>query len=246
MRVNFWKSGPIKAARRKGLACAVACATALALTSLTTATTGTASAASGSPADYTVASFSFETHSGVAAVITSFDGGLCPVPPSESLFCPAPRLVFPGFTTSGTTIWTDANSPNFQTIVDELTNGESDVMSWDLIARAGSTDVAESATSGTERDFLDGQVGPSGVDLAGYTIDRIGLRADEVLLDSPGSDPNHNGIWTDFVFRGTFLFEGRIASADACKNGGWQSLHGPDGTSFHNQGQCIRLVRTGK
>lgn len=207
-----------------------------ALLSLIGATTGTASAASGSPADYTVASFSVETDGGVAAVVTSFDGGLCPLPPSESFSCPAPMLVFPELTTSGTTIWTDAGSPNFQTLVNELTNGESDVMSSDLLAKAGSTVAVTSVTSSSERDFLDGQVGPSGVDLAGYTIDRIGLRADEVSL-------NYEGTFTDFVFRGTFLFKGRIASADVCKNGGWRSLHGPGGSSFENQGQCVSLVK---
>lgn len=35
------------------------------------------------------------------------------------------------------------------------------------------------------------------------------------------------------------------ASTDECKNGGWQNVTRPDGTSFKNQGQCIKYVNTG-
>lgn len=46
----------------------------------------------------------------------------------------------------------------------------------------------------------------------------------------------------------TYDFEPyRVASsADACKNGGWETLRRADGSSFRNQGQCIRYVNTGK
>jgi len=201
------------------------------------ATTGAASTG-----DYTVASFSLEASAGVPALINSFDGVLCLPPPQESCFSGVPELIFPGLTHSGTTIWTDTSSPNFAVIVNELTNGEPGLISWSL--EAPITGVGVGIVAVTERDLLGDQVGPSGVDLAGYTIDRIGLRADSLSFDSPGSDPNGDGIWTDFAVRATFLFEGRIASEDVCKNGGWRSLHSPDGR-FHNQGQCIRLFNSG-
>lgn len=36
------------------------------------------------------------------------------------------------------------------------------------------------------------------------------------------------------------------ATKDDCKNGGWQTLHRADGSTFTNQGQCIRYVNTGR
>lgn len=36
------------------------------------------------------------------------------------------------------------------------------------------------------------------------------------------------------------------ANKDACKNGGWQTHAPADGTTFKNQGDCIRYVNTGK
>jgi hypothetical protein len=36
------------------------------------------------------------------------------------------------------------------------------------------------------------------------------------------------------------------ANVNACKNGGWQQLTRPDGTTFENQGDCIQYVNTGK
>jgi hypothetical protein len=223
---------------------AVAAVGALGLLGLLSATASTARASVKPPPDYVVASISFEANFGVPVVFTSVDGALCLPPALESCFVGVPLLVFSSLTTSGTTIWTDPSRPNFDAIVGELTDGDSGLMSWALIAPmgvAGASIVAQS-----ERDLFDDQVGPSGVDLAGYRIDRIGLRVDSISFDSPGTNPNGDGIWTSFAFEGAFLFEGRIASKEACKGGGWQSLHGPGGRRFENQGQCIQLVNTGK
>jgi hypothetical protein len=214
-----------------------AAAVAIALLTVIGATTGTARAAAGSESDYTVASFSIESHAGLGALITSWNGVLCLVPPEESCFSGLPELVFPGLTSSGMTVWTDPSSPNFTAIVDELTNGHPGLLSWSI--EAPITGVGAGIGAVSERDLLDDQVGPSGVDLAGYRIDRIGLRADTVTFEYPG------GVFTNYVFRGTFLFEGGIATKDVCKSGGWRSLHGPGGSNLDNQGQCIGLVNTG-
>jgi hypothetical protein len=48
-----------------------------------------------------------------------------------------------------------------------------------------------------------------GVDLAGLVISRIGFRLDEFASHTPGSDPNHDGVWTDFTFGATLILEGR-------------------------------------
>jgi hypothetical protein len=246
MRVNVWKSGPIIAARRGVLACAVAGASALAPGAFTTATTGTARASSNAPADYVVASFPVdEGTGGTAAVFPYMQAELClPPPPAPIGFEPCdflPNLLISPLVATGT-IWTDGSDPYFNNIVSEITNGVSGLIEAEDRA---STGVFRSVYGRSEPQFFDDQVGPSGVDLAGYTIDRIGFRVDAITIDSPGSDPNGDGIWTDFSLRGAFVFEGRIASVGACKNGGWRSLHGPGGSSFKNEGQCIRLVNTG-
>jgi hypothetical protein len=138
-----------------------------------------------------------------------------------------------------TTVWLDPGALNFAEVAGRLTNGNLDqVQYW-------STTVPASAGAGTiltELALLDGQVGPSGVDLAGYTIDRIGLRFDSVLLSTPPGNPGE----TDWNLSATLLFEGVITSTDGCKQGGWRSLHGPDDRAFKNQGDCIQFVNTGK
>jgi hypothetical protein len=66
---------------------------------------------------------------------------------------------------------------------------------------------------------------------AGFTGQLDGFRI--VLMD--GSVANIN--FEPFVV---------AASKDACKNGGWMTLHRADGSSFNNQGDCIQYVNTGK
>jgi hypothetical protein len=247
MPVNFWKSGSIKAARRGLLACAVAAASALALAAFTTATTGTARASSKAPADYVVASLPVdEGHGGMQEVFTFLEAKVClPAPPSPLGFmgCNSlPSLVISPLVVSGT-VWTDGSTPYFQNIVNAITNGvsgyieasETDPIGFDQFIHAGS-----------EPQFFGAQVGPSGVDLAGYAIHRIGFRVDSISIESPGTDPNGDRNWTDFSLSGAFIFEGTIASSAACMNGGWETLHGPGGKSFINQGQCVQFVNTGK
>ncbi|MDP9223294.1 MAG: hypothetical protein M3P18_05475 [Actinomycetota bacterium] len=248
MRVNFWNSVPMKAERRGLLARAVAAAGALVLVAFTMATTGTARASSKAPADYIVASLPIVdvAPGGISTVFTYLKGELCLPPPPSPIGTETcdrlPMLLLSPIAVSGTTVWTDSSSPYFNDIVSEITNGLPRQIMWEVTEPGGSFRVFSAAS---ERSFLDGQVGPTGVDLAGYTIDRIGFRVDEVTLDSPGRDPNGDGIWTDFALRGAFVFEGRIASREACMRGGWQSLHGPGGISFTNLGRCIGLVNTG-
>jgi hypothetical protein len=209
----------------------------------TTSALGPASASTRSQSDYTVASFSIDDGGGAPELFNFVKVGLCLPPLTETCFTEeegGPTLIFSPIDASGMTIWTDAATPNFNVIVNGLTDGVTELVGW----TTGPPDVFITGASSFEPDLFGDQVGPSGVDLAGYRIDRIGFRVDSFSLASPGTDPNGDGIWTDWTLNGTFLFEGRIASTDACKNGGWQSLHGPGGSSFENQGQCIRFVNT--
>jgi hypothetical protein len=135
----------------------------------------------------------------------------------------------------GLTFWKDSSDPNFATFVQFITNGLPDV-------------IARSIPAGTHADleptFLGAQVGPNGIDLAGYDIRQIGFRVDGLSLVSPGQDPNGDGIWTDISVEGVFLFAG--AGKDDCKGGGWMRLKRLDGSAFKDQGDCIQYGETGK
>jgi hypothetical protein len=211
---------------------------------LAVAPTGTATASPPQPSNYVVASIPVDEGAGFPVLFTHLDGRLClpPLPPLIGLCSDLPSLLFSPIASSGT-IWTDASSPNFGLIVNELTNGTLGGFGWEITHPGCCGGLAN---NDGEAVLLGDQVGPSGVDLAGYTVERIGFRVDSVTFDSPGEDGNGDGIWTDFRLRGAFVFEGRIASMQACMAGGWQHLHGPEGSSFSNQGQCIRLVAAGK
>lgn len=45
-------------------------------------------------------------------------------------------------------------------------------------------------------------------DFAGYEISSFALRIDELRLDSPGRDPNGDGMWTDYTLRSTLTMTG--------------------------------------
>jgi hypothetical protein len=140
---------------------------------------------------------------------------------------------------AGTTIWADADNPAFETFVAYITNGTPDSLAQFLQLGAGVGGVGVS-----EADFFSRQAGPSGVDLYGYVIHAIGFKVDEASFDSPGSDPNGNGIWTDVTIRGRFLFVGTIAR-EGCKGEGWRILRDPDGAHFKNQGDRVAFANPG-
>jgi hypothetical protein len=197
---------------------------------------------------YVVAEVPFKTDTaGTHALATEVDVLLCTsATVDEFETCqlpgPLPQLAFSVDRASvGTTVWTDASSPNFGGIVGSLTNGRPE-----FIWRFAQVPFVSVGNVSPEQSFFAGQVGPSGVDLFGYAIRRVGFRVDALTLDSPGRDLQGDGIWTDFAVTGAFIFEGTIANSDACKNGGWQSLHGPGGTPFQNQGNCIQFANSVK
>ena len=169
MQVNFWKSGPINAAHRGLVACAVAGASALALAAFTTATTGTARASSNAPADYVVASFPVDLgRGGIQAVFTHLEAKVClPPPPSEFGFQDCnhlPSLVISPLTVGGTVVWTDGSTPYFDNIVSAITNG---VSGYIEAAETDPIGFVQFIDAGSEPQFFGAQVGPSGVDLAG-------------------------------------------------------------------------------
>jgi hypothetical protein len=108
----------------------------------------------------------------------------------------------------GTTVFKDATSPGFDFVVGNFTNGVVDEVSEDNEpVTGGGGDHGE-----PEPLWLGPDVGPNGIDLQGFRIDRIGLRIDTLTFTSPGRNPNGDGLWTDTTISGAFLFEGACAT----------------------------------
>jgi hypothetical protein len=217
-------------------------AATIAVATFATAVGSGHAAAPVSPA-YTVASFPVEAAFGGTTLTTSLIMQFClPQPPPTVGACTdgnVPSLVLSPIATSDSILWADTADPDFATITAALTDGSNGWLGWLLQSPPALNRLGQRYT---ESDFFGNQVGPSRVDLAGYTIDRIGFRVDEVNFDSPGANLNGDGIWTDISLRGALVFEGTIASKQSCMNGGWRSLHDPSGDGFHNQGECIRFA----
>src|ERR1051325_11049531 len=48
----------------------------------------------------------------------------------------------------------------------------------------------------------------NGIDLTGFSIERIDMTINQLSISSPGRDLNHNGIWTDYSVQATLSFIG--------------------------------------
>lgn len=96
----------------------------------------------------------------------------------------------PDFTT------TFLSGATFDALVQILTNGQDDSLSWFM------TNYAGGVSSGTlESFFFAGSTNLlNGIDFAGSTIDRIDFSIFNESA-SPGDDPNGDGVWTDWNFR---------------------------------------------
>ena len=203
-----------------------------------------AAAVPGQEAPYVIAEIPYQPgEGGTGAISTELNLYVCyPGPGPTPSLCPVlPTLVFLVQPDSvRTIIWTDATTAGFSEIVGQMTDGVLEPIETSF--KIGPLPLPETGGGGhvsPETHFFTDQAGPSGVDLFGYTIDRVGLRVDAVIFDT-----NPNG--TFFHLTASLLFEGTITSKESCKNGGWQTLHGPDGRTFRNQGDCIQFVNTGK
>lgn len=59
-------------------------------------------------------------------------------------------------------------------------------------------------------------------------------------------DPVGPCNWTGYQPSVKFFAANPPVNANACKNGGWQTLTRLDGTTFRNQGDCVSYVNTGR
>jgi hypothetical protein len=97
------------------------------------------------------------------------------------------------------------SGPAFKNAVTFLTDGHNGWVAIEVMSDSGGC-----ASRKSELSFLT-QKPPGGsdrVDFAGYEVHAIELRLDEVDIESPGSDPNGDGLWTDFTLRGELVFYG--------------------------------------
>lgn len=91
----------------------------------------------------------------------------------------------------GTTIYRDATDPKFAAFVANLTNGIDDWLVSDGVIYSGER----------ESNVFGGVAGGNGIDLAGFSVARIGVRVDTLSIVSPRPD------WTDVEATLTMVFE---------------------------------------
>ena len=158
--------------------------------------------------NYVLVNLPFSRGAGTHAIITSTQAVMCGGDPEG---CNSNnRVTFGPITaaSTGTTIWRDTSSPNFDNLVALLTNGVNDKFS---------VMVANSGNFGFETTVLGSHVGPNGIDLRGFIIDRIGYRVDGATFVTPGSNPVGDGIWTDYSVQGAYIIEGTCATLPVIK-----------------------------
>lgn len=85
---------------------------------------------------------------------------------------------------------TPGNSSNFAQIETLLTNGESDLISFGLSGNRG----LSSAVGGFESSFTLNDA----TDFKGFDLRSLTVTVDSLEVASPGTDPNDDGIWSDF------------------------------------------------
>jgi len=104
---------------------------------------------------------------------------------------------------------TAAEDPDFTQLAANLVNGQPDRIGWvtaytHIGADYGGTQTYEAGILAGS-PFL-----TNGIDLQGTVIDRFSLVVNDLNLDSPGSDPNNQGVWTDLRFSVTLSIEGHV------------------------------------
>ena len=95
------------------------------------------------------------------------------------------------------------NEPDFAAFTHLLTDGVDEESTWCVFLE----NVGGGGEGRPESQFFAGRPGTA-PDFASYTIDRVEFQIDSVLIASPGSDQNHDGIWTDYYLAGRVVVWG--------------------------------------
>jgi len=141
---------------------------------------------------------------------------------------------------AGAILWADQSSAGFRTLTAYLTDGTSNLLGWGVLAPISPSFAVGTESFTTESMFLNSD--PSGSDLQGWSLSRIGFAVEAATIDSPGQDLNHDGIWTDVNVSGKFLFEALLFDHKDCMDDQWRTLRRPDLSPFRNLGECISYV----
>ena len=96
--------------------------------------------------------------------------------------------------------FTQANDPDFNSMVAILTDGVAETVGYSLNLVPGGGGQGHWALE--SRFFSQLPVGGNGIDFRGFKIDSIALRLDLLDISSPGTNPNGDGIWTDCSYSG--------------------------------------------
>ena len=101
-----------------------------------------------------------------------------------------------------------ADGPAFDQAVSRLTDGVDDGVVLEVELGDGGGGAGQGLL---ESAWIDGGLsGTLDPDFVGFEIGSITLVIDLVNFDSPGEDPNRDGLWTDYVFEGRVVVEGRL------------------------------------
>jgi hypothetical protein len=119
---------------------------------------------------------------------------------------------FAGTSLFGNVVWTpgmvgqnlvdvSGSEPGYANFVSLLTDGSNERLGW----MSGMTPSGGGAgINGWETNsFLTHPSGWNGIDLHGYTMAGVGLQMNQLSINSPGSNPNHDGNWTDVSWDAT-------------------------------------------
>jgi hypothetical protein len=106
---------------------------------------------------------------------------------------------------TGSHIVLTRSSPGFTSVEDLLTNGVDDLLIVGLDEPCGG-----GWSLGPESNFYEDRVaGSAPPDLQGFSIERVTVEIDVASFESPGTNPNGDGIWTDVTIQGRVVIEGR-------------------------------------
>ncbi len=107
-------------------------------------------------------------------------------------------------------IYTVSSGTEFDKSVALLTNGIDDwISTQSSLLLAFGTEVANESIKLVFTDPSD----PTRVDFSGYNITSVNFTLNSLVIDSPGRNPNGDGIWTDMTLEGLVTFEGYAVPA---------------------------------
>jgi hypothetical protein len=103
----------------------------------------------------------------------------------------------------GTTKTANSAVQGFDDFASILTNGNDDTL-YNLVIIHG----YPGGRGNSESFWISNSIAPQQSDFYGYRITEIGITLNDMLLESPGSDPYGTGIWTDYTYDISYHFYG--------------------------------------